>query len=134
MSAEERARMNELCIQIQNEKSYSKFEELMREVTALMSAKESRFPESKFAPAGTGQKVLHATAIRTMKGINSYDDEVIEIHVAGAEPLYSELRVENSFTDEHGNTLALQIPAPIDLKLQAPSDYLALRSSPQTTS
>lgn len=126
--------MNDLCVQIQNEKNYQKFAELMREVTALMSAKESRFPESKFAPAGTGQKLLQATAVRTMKGLNSADSEVVEIHLAGAEPLYSEIRVENSFTDDRGNVLALQTPAPVDLKLQAPSHRFALRSPRQSPS
>jgi hypothetical protein len=134
MTTEERARMNDLCIQIQNEKSYPKFEELMREVTALMSAKESRFPESKFAPVGTGHKILHATAMRTMKGFNSGDTEVVEIHLAGAEPLYSEIRVENSFNDDRGNVVSIQTPAPVDLKIQAPSHRFALRSPRQTTS
>ena len=134
MTPEERARMNDLCNQIQNEKSYQKFEELVREVTALMSAKESRFPESKFASAGTGQKLLHATAVRTVKRSTPGDPDVVEIHVAGAEPLYSEIRVENSFNDDRGNVLALQTPAPVDLKLQAPSHCFTLKSPRQTTS
>lgn len=134
MTSEERARMNDLCIQIQDEKSYQKFEELMREVVALMSAKESRFPESKFAPSGTGQKILQATATRTLKGFNSSDTEVVEIHLDGAEPLYSEIRIENSFNDDRGNLLALQTPAPVDLKLQAPSHSFTPRPPRQTTS
>jgi hypothetical protein len=126
--------MNELCVQIQSEKSYQRFEELMREVTALMSAKESRFPESKFAPAGTGQKVIAATAIRSLKGFNSGDADVVEIHLAGAEPLYSEIRIENSFTDDRGNLLTLQTPAPLDVKLQAPAHHFAIKPPSGTTS
>jgi hypothetical protein len=134
MTPEERARMNELCVQIQNEKNFQKFEALMREVTALMSAKESRFPESRLAPAGTGHKILRATAVRTMKSLNSGNAEVVEIHLAGAEPLYSEIRVENTFTDERGNLLALQPPAPLDVHLQAPAQLFAIRSPGETTS
>lgn len=118
MTPEERTRMNELCVQIQNEKNYQKFEELMREVNALMAAKESRFPESKFAPAGVGQKILHATATRTLK--HPGQDDLVEIHLADAQALYSEIRVENSFIDDRGNTLALHPPAPLDVKLYAP--------------
>lgn len=120
--------MNELCVQIQNEKNFQRFEELMREVTALMSAKESRFPESKFAPPGTGEKILHATAVRTMKGLDSADPEVVEIHLIDAAPLYGEIRIENSFTDERGNALALRPPASLDVKLQAPAHRFAIKS------
>ena len=126
--------MNDLCVEIQNEKNYQKFEELTREVTALISAKQSRFPESKFAPVGTGQKVLQATAVRTMKSLNVDNAEVIEIHIETAEPLYSEIRVENSFTDEHGNALALQPPARLHVKFQAPADQFAERTPDEITS
>lgn len=129
MTQEERARMNFLCVQIQNERNYQKFEELMREVTAIMSAKESRFPESKFAPSGMGERVLHATATRTVKSLNPGNAELIEIHLAGAEPLYSEIRIENSFSDERGNRLALNPPAALEVKLQAPGDRLAIGPS-----
>jgi hypothetical protein len=134
MTPEERTRMNALCVQIQNEKNYQKFEELMREVTALMSAKESRFPESKLAAPGTGQKTLRATAVRTMKGFNAGDSEVVEIHLADAEPLYSEIRVENAFLDEHGNSLTLRTPAALDVKFQAPAHRFALKPSSGTSS
>ncbi len=125
MTPDEQARMNELCAQIQKEKDYKKFEELMRNVTALMAAKKSRFPESKLAPAGTGQTTLHATAVRT---IRRPEGQFIEVHVAEAEPLYSEIRIANSFTDEQGKELALQTPAPLDLKLQAPAHRFMVRS------
>jgi len=133
MTPDERARMNDLCVQIQNEKNYQKFEELMREVTTLMSAKESRFPESKFAPAGTGQRVMGAIAVRTMKNPIPGDVETIEIRLTAAEPLYSEIRIANIFTDEHGNALALQTPGPLDVKLQAPANRFSMRSSGKTT-
>jgi len=131
MTPEERVRMNDLCVQIQNEKNYQKFEELIHEITALMSAKESRFPESRFALAGTGQKSLNATAIRTMKALD--DGEVVEIRFADAEPLYSEIRVQNSFVDERGNSLALQTPALLDVKLQAPVQSFVPRTSAETS-
>ena len=126
MTSEERARMNDLCAQIQSEKDFSKFQELTREVTALISAKQNRFPESRFAPAGSAQKILQATATRTLNGIET-GAELVEIRVAGAQPLYAEIRVENSFTDDHGNRLALQTPAPLDLKLQADAHHFVAK-------
>ncbi len=117
--------MNELCVQLQNEKNYQRFEELMHEVTALMVTKERRFPESKFAPAGTGEKILHATATRTLR--NPGHGELLEIQFADAQPLFSEIRVENSFTDERGNPVALEPPAPVDVKLQASAEHFAIR-------
>jgi hypothetical protein len=127
MTPQERARMNDLCTEIQNEKDYAKFEELTREVTALMSAKARRFPENKFSPAGNGRKVLQATATRTVS-VPGFA-ELVEIRLAEAQPLYGEIRVENSFTDSRGAVLALQPPAPIDVTLSAPADRLGVKLS-----
>ena len=47
MTAEERDRMNALCLQIQQEKNYQKFEELARELHDVVARKERKFPERK---------------------------------------------------------------------------------------
>ena len=133
MTPEERTRMNELCVQIQNEKNYQKFEALIQEANALMSAKERRFPESKLAQAGAAHKTLHATATRIMKAFDPRHAETVEIRLADAEPLYSEIRIENSFADDRGNTLALQPPAPLYITFRAPADRCAIKRSPDTT-
>jgi hypothetical protein len=133
MTPEERARMNELCVEIQSEKDYRKFEDLMRQVTALMSAKESRFPESRLAPAGTAQKILHATATRTLQNPDPREPELVEIRLADAQPLYSEIRVENSFSDERGTTVALHPPAILEVRLRAPVDHVDTRPSDKPT-
>lgn len=127
MTSEERSRMNDLCAQIQSEKDFNKFQQLTREVTALISAKQNRFPESRFAPSGTGEKFVHAIATRTVSGFES-GSELVEIHFADAQPLFAEIRIENSFTDNHGNRLAIQTPAPVDVKLQAPAQHFTLKS------
>lgn len=126
MTSEERARMSDLCAQIQSEKDFSRFQELTRQVTELIYAKQKRFPESQFAPSGTCQKVVQATATRTMP---AYDNksELVEIHIADAQPLYSEIRIENSFQDDHGHRLALKVPAALEVKLQAPSHNFTVK-------
>lgn len=127
MTPEERARMNDLCVQVQNERNYQKFEELIREMTTILSAKESRFPESKLAQPGTGHKILQGTLTRTLRNPNPEAVDLVEIRVADAQPLYSEIRVENSFTDERGNALSLQPPATLEVRLQAPIRCFAAR-------
>lgn len=129
MTPEERARMSELCVQIQNEKNYQKFEELIREANALMLAKERRFPESKLAPAGQGWKVLRATATRTLKTLNPRETDLVEIHIDDAQPLYSEIRIENAFVDDNGKPLALHPPAALDITLQAPAHRFTMKAT-----
>lgn len=45
MTSEERKRMNELCVEIQQEKDFHRYEELIRELSSLVAKKERRFPE-----------------------------------------------------------------------------------------
>jgi len=120
--------MSDLCAQIQSEKDFAKFQELTREVIELISAKHNRFPESKFAPAGRGQKLVQGTASRTVQAYES-GAELVEIHIAGAEPLFGEIRLENSFHDDHGHLLALRVPAVLDVKFQAPADSFVVKST-----
>lgn len=127
MTTEERARMSDLCAQIQSEKDFTRFQELARQVTELISAKQNRFPESRFAPCGTCQKVVQATATRTMPA-DETGAEFVEIHIAGAQPLYSEIRIENSFDDSHGHRLALQVPGTLEVKFQAPPHNFTVKS------
>ena len=62
-----------------------------------------------------------------MRALDPRQTETVEIRLAEAEPLYSEIRIENSFTDDRGNTLAIQPPAPLDITLSAPADRLAIK-------
>jgi hypothetical protein len=45
MTPLERDRMNSLCIEVQEEKNYHRFEALLQELSALVRQKELRFPE-----------------------------------------------------------------------------------------
>lgn len=45
MTAEERARINELCSKVQTEQDPNKFSQYIRELNALLEAKERRFAE-----------------------------------------------------------------------------------------
>jgi hypothetical protein len=64
MTAEERDRLNALCIQIQQEKNYQKFEELTRELHDVDASKERRFPERKSPQRRSGRRGLETDARR----------------------------------------------------------------------
>jgi hypothetical protein len=48
--------------------------------------------------------------------------ETAEISIEGAEPLYQEIRIENSLTDENGNEVRLKKGADVDVTVQAEKD------------
>lgn len=128
MTPEERARATELCTQIQSEKDYQKYQQLMRELTELMVTKARRFPESKAAPAGGAQKKLHGRATRSLKPYAGAPEQV-EIHLDEAQHLYSELRIENSFSDPNNRLFAVQAPATVDVIFQVPAESLKPKSN-----
>lgn len=132
MTPEERERMNALCLQIQQEKNYQKFEELTRELTALVARKERRFSEGKFisrAPAGKGWKLMSARATKIIGHSVDRGAEIVEISIPEAEYLFSEIRVENSFVDAEGNSLALKSGELLDVRLEADAGSLIKKPS-----
>jgi hypothetical protein len=81
MTAEERDKMNALCLQIQQEKDYEKFEDLTRQLNDLVARKERRFPERKFLiskPNGTAWKLMPARATKILES-KYQSDEIVEI-------------------------------------------------------
>ena len=126
MTPDERARMNELCAEIQQEKDYEKFEHLTQQLSALIGRKEQRFPEHKFMlPTLTnkGWKLMPAIVNKVLKP-SAIGSEKIEISIPEAEDLFREIRVENVLTDAKGNMLALQQGAPLDVRLEANKETL----------
>lgn len=134
MTSEERDKMNALCLQIQQEKNYKKFEELTRQLNELVARKERRFPERKFfTPNATGKawKLIPARATRIISPSEFRVNEVVEISIPEAEDLFSELRVENSLFDEQGNELALKTGDFLDVRLEANATDLIRKPGPR---
>ena len=50
---------------------------------------------------------------------NRYEPEKAEISVEGAEPLYQELRIENTLKDEAGEAVALKPGAEVEVTIKA---------------
>ncbi len=132
MTSEERDRMNALCLQIQQEKDYEKFEELTRQLEDLVARKQRRFPERKFLspnPTGKAWKLMPARATKIIESKYS-GEEIIEISIPEAEDLFSEIRVQNSFVDAEGNLLAHKAGEFLDVRLEA--NAINLNRKPST--
>ena len=72
---------------------------------------------------------------RIIKPLSPRDTEKAQIRVEGAEPLYSELRIENSLIDENGDEVRLKKGADVDVTVEAESggtiSQSALPQSPE---
>jgi len=123
MTPEEREQMNSLCIRIQNEKDYERFEALLRELNDVISRKERRFPQSHSAgmPGRLRPwKTVSGVVQKVLKNIYSrHGADAVEISIAEAEELFREIRIENRFTDVDGQPVALKDGARLDVTFEA---------------
>lgn len=131
MTDEERETMNALCLQIQQEKNYERFEELTRQLSELVARKERRFPERKFCapnPIGKAWKLMPARASKVIES-KYRPDEIVEISIPEAEDLFSELRLQNTLVDAQGNVLALKTGDFLDVRLEANANTLTRKAA-----
>jgi uncharacterized protein YfaS (alpha-2-macroglobulin family) len=59
------------------------------------------------------------TVVKIIKSPNPVEPEKAEIDVKGADPLYSELRVENALEDEDGKKVKLKQGAQVEVTIEA---------------
>jgi hypothetical protein len=57
------------------------------------------------------------------------EPEKAEIHVQGADPLYSEIRLENSVTDEKGHKAKLKQGAQVEVVIEVESEKAILHEN-----
>jgi hypothetical protein len=89
---------------------------------------EHRFFEHQASPARVsdkGWKLLPAVANRLIKQLNGVDK--IEVKIRGAEDGFSEIRIENAFTDDQGSLLAIEPGTHLQVKLEAPASSFTRR-------
>ena len=123
--------MNELCVEIQQEKDFHRYEELTRELGSLVEKKERRFPERRFSLPSVrdkGWKFMPAAVTKVIPEVGGI--EKVEVRIPEADNLFQEIRVENSFVDRDGNVLAIQAGAQLDVRLEASTSSL-LRKQPK---
>ena len=122
MTPEERERMNTLCLQIQQEKDYAKFEALSHELNDLVARKQRRFSERHSpltSPSERAWKVMPAVAQQIIRPRYRDETELLEITIPEAEPLFREIRIGNSFVDSRGGVLSLTVGTRIDIRFEA---------------
>jgi hypothetical protein len=67
--------------------------------------------KAEYHPTGNLEKII--------KPIDPSEPEKVQINVEGAEPLYQEIRIENTLTDKKGEEVALKVGAPVDVTIEA---------------
>lgn len=121
MTAEERERMNSLCIRIQEEKDHQHFENLLQELDEVIARKQRRFPQGDGVLARRGRsrpwKMVSGVVQKIVTG--AYPNETVEITIPEAEDLFREIRIVNTFTDVDGQRVSLKHLARVDVTFEA---------------
>jgi predicted DNA-binding antitoxin AbrB/MazE fold protein len=59
------------------------------------------------------------TVEKVIKAVDPRDSEKAQINIRGAEPLYQEIRIDNTLTDEDGNEVKLKEGAEVEVHVEA---------------
>jgi hypothetical protein len=66
---------------------------------------------------------------KIIESVGPREPERAEISVEGADPLYQEIRIENSLTDEKGNEVRLKKGAEVEVTVEAEKDATTPKSN-----
>ena len=72
---------------------------------------------------------LPATVEKILQPANPKNPEMAEIHIEGADPLYREIRVENTLTNEAGEKVELKKGSHVDVTIEADHDATVPKKS-----
>lgn len=67
----------------------------------------------------TAKTTKPGTVEKIIKPPDPRDPEKAQIHVHGAEPLYQEIRIDNTLTDENGTEVKLKEGAEVEVHVEA---------------
>jgi predicted DNA-binding antitoxin AbrB/MazE fold protein len=67
----------------------------------------------------TAKTTKPGTVEKLVKPIDPREPEKAQINVHGAEPLYQEIRIENTLTDQDGNEVKLKEGAEVEVHVEA---------------
>jgi hypothetical protein len=59
---------------------------------------------------------------KIIESVGPSEPEKAEISIEGADPLYQEIRIENSLTDENGDEVRLKEGAEVEITVEAEKD------------
>jgi hypothetical protein len=136
MTPEERERMNELCVQIQEERNYDQFSAQLRELSELIARKEQR--RFNTHPRIVWQRTRPWTTVsavvnKIIKTGVARQPEKAEISITAADYLFREIRIANALTSPEGGTVALKQGARLDLTFEAEASETVKASPPDPT-
>ena len=136
MTPEERERMNELCVQIQEEKNYDQFAMQLRELADLLVRKQQRrytnHPQLIWH-RNRPWKTVPAVVNKVIKTGLAREPEKAEISISPADYLFREIRIENSLTSPSGDAVALKPGAHVDVTFEADPKDTAGKLSPASS-
>lgn len=136
MTPEERERMNELCVQIQEEKNYDQFAIQLRELADLLVRKQQRrftnHPQLIWH-RNRPWKTVPAVVNKVIKTGLAREPEKAEISISPADYLFREIRIENSLTSPSGDAVALKPGAHVDVTFEADPKDTAGKLSPASS-
>lgn len=120
MTPEEREQMNALCVRIQQEKNYSAFVSLSRQLGQLIEQKELRFGRSDGREWKRNRpwKTVSALASKVLKPLDPASPDTVEIQVTSAADLFRELRIENRFSGLAGEDVVLKSGDQLDVTFE----------------
>ncbi|HEX6821551.1 MAG TPA: hypothetical protein VF123_05785 [Candidatus Sulfotelmatobacter sp.] len=136
MTPEERERMNELCVQIQEEKNYDQFAIQLRELADLLVRKQQRrFTNHPLLIWHRNRpwKTVPAVVNKVIKTGLAREPEKAEISISPADYLFREIRIENSLTSPSGDAVALKPGAHVDVTFEADPKDTAGKLSPASS-
>jgi hypothetical protein len=133
MTPDERDRMNQLCLLIQEEKDYEKFAGLLSELSELIDRKTRRrfkqYPKLIWHRCRPW-KTLPAVVRKLLQPVHPDQYERVEISISEADHLYREIRFENLLMGMDGLPVALKNGAHLHVTFEAePGDTLKLPNS-----
>jgi hypothetical protein len=68
----------------------------------------------------TAKTTKPGTVEKVIPPVDPRDPEKAQINIQGAEPLYQEIRIENTLTDENGTEVKLKEGAEVEVHVEAP--------------
>lgn len=133
MTPDERERMNQLCLSIQEEKDYENFAAQLLELSELIDRKLERRFRDRPKPLWQHTRPWMTVAAVVNKLVPaSYANipDKVEVSILAADPLFREVRLENALTTHDGQKVALKSGARLDVTFEAEVIDTVKRNNP----
>ena len=67
----------------------------------------------------TAKTTKQGTVEKLVAPLDPRDPEKAQVNIHGAEPLYQEIRIDNTLVDDHGNEVKLKQGAEVEVHVEA---------------